>query len=80
MLSKLFAPSHDEIVERVFEPPGVTSVTLRAWPKARELAEEYWHALTKDERISPEFRGIAEHCLGVLNALPRTGAHAYGSA
>jgi hypothetical protein len=80
MLPMLFAPSHDEIVERVFEPPGVTSVTLRAWPKARELAEEYWRALTLDERISLEFRGIAERCLGILNAMPRTGAYAYSSA
>jgi HipA-like C-terminal domain len=79
MLPMLFAPAHDEIVERVFEPPGITSVTLRAWPKARELAEQYWDALTRDERIGQDFRGIAERCLNTLSALPRTGAYAHAS-
>jgi hypothetical protein len=79
MLPMWFAPSHDEIVERSFEPPELTSATLQAWPKAREMAGRYWQTLTKDERISAEFRGIAERSLGILNALPRTGAYAYGS-
>ena len=77
MLPMLFAPAHDEIVERTFEPPELTSATLRAWPQAREMAERYWQVLTQDERISTEFRAIAAACLAALNALPRTGPYAY---
>ena len=77
MLPMLFAPAHDEIVERTFEAPELTSATLRAWPQAREMAEQYWHALTQDERISAEFRAIAAACSTRLNALPRTGPYVY---
>jgi hypothetical protein len=77
MLPMLFAPSHDEIVVRVFEPPEPAAATLRAWSKARNRAEEYWQILTQDERISGEFRTICAACLSTLRAQPRTGAYAY---
>jgi hypothetical protein len=77
MLPMLFAPSHDEIVVRVFEPPEPAAATMRVWGKAREVAEGYWRRLTKEERISAEFRGICAACLSALNAQPRTGAYAY---
>jgi HipA-like C-terminal domain len=77
MLPMLFAPSHDEIVVRVFEPPEPAAATMRVWSKAREVAEEYWRRLTNDERISADFREICAACLSTLNAQPRTGAYAY---
>jgi hypothetical protein len=77
MLPMLFAPSHDEIVARVFQPPEPAAATMRVWSKAREVAEGYWRRLTKDERISAEFREICAACLSTLNAQPRTGAYAY---
>jgi hypothetical protein len=76
MLPMLFAPQHDQIVVRTFEPPGPSSDTLRAWPRARALAESYWKTLAKDTRIGAEFRKIAASCLRALEALPRTGAYA----
>jgi hypothetical protein len=78
MLPMLFAPAHDEIVVRIFDPPEPAAATMRAWGRARVLAEAYWRVLTEDERISTEFRGICADCLATLQALPRTGAHAYG--
>jgi hypothetical protein len=72
-----FAPTHDEIMARVFEPPEPTSATMRVWGKARQVAEKYWQALTKDERITAGFRSICAACLSTLNSQPRTGAYAY---
>jgi hypothetical protein len=77
MLPMLFAPSHDELVARVYEPQEPTSATMRAWGKARDVAEKYWQVLTQDERISAGFRDICSACLSTLKAQPRTGAHAY---
>jgi hypothetical protein len=76
MLPMLFAPEHDQIISRVFQPALPTSATLRVWPQARALAETYWRALADDERISTEFRRISGECLRALEALPRTGAFA----
>jgi hypothetical protein len=76
MLPMLFAPEHDQIFARVFQPPDPTSDTLRVWARARALAEDYWRVLASDLRISPQFRTISEACLQTLNALPRTGAFA----
>jgi HipA-like C-terminal domain len=77
MLPMRFAPTHDEIVTRVFEPPEPTSATMRVWSKARQVAEKYWQVLTKDARISADFRSICAACLSTLNSQPRTGAYAY---
>jgi hypothetical protein len=77
MLPMLFAPSHDEIVARVFEPPEPAAATMRVWSRACELAEGYWRRLTDDERISAEFRKISAACLATLDAQPRTGAYAF---
>ena len=77
MLPMLFAPSHDEIIDREFKPPEPTSATLRAWGSARELAETYWLRLTEDQRISAPFRDICASCHGTLSAQPRDGAYAF---
>lgn len=76
MLPMLFAPEHEQLVARTFQPPEPTADSLRAWPRARALAEQYWRVLTLDERISAEFRAIADACLAALAALPRTGVYA----
>jgi hypothetical protein len=76
MLPMLFAPLHDQIVARVFRAPEPTSDTLRAWPRARALGETYWRTVSRDSRISDEFRAIAGACLSTLEALPRSGAFA----
>lgn len=80
MLPMLFAPEHDQIFARVFQPPDPTSDTLRVWARARALAEDYWRVLASDLRISPQFRTISEACLQTLKALPRTGAFAHAES
>jgi hypothetical protein len=62
MLPMLFAPQHDEIVPRVFEPEHVTAETLAVFPRARELATGYWARVSKDGRVSKDFRRIAATC------------------
>jgi hypothetical protein len=78
MLPMLFAPTHDEIVERTFEPPALVSAVLNVFGRARKMAEKYWRELAQDPRISAEFRGMAAQCLAKLNALPKSGPYAYG--
>lgn len=77
MLPMLFAPQHDQIFAQIFNPPVPTSDMLRAWGRARTLAEHYWQMLTSDQRISAGFRAISAASLTTLQALPRTGAYAY---
>jgi len=62
MLPMLFAPEHNRIVSREFVPPEPTADTLSAYARAAELAREYWQRVAADERISHEFRAIANEC------------------
>jgi len=76
MLPMLYAPEHDQTPARVFDPPSPGTDSLRAYGRARALAEKYWRACAQDERISEEFRQICATCLASLEELPRTGAYA----
>lgn len=76
MLPMLFAPQHEQIIARTFEPPPPTSETLRAYGQARALAETYWDRLAHDPRINDEFRAIASVCGQTLARLPNEGAYA----
>ena len=75
MLPMLFAPTHDQLVARIYTPADPTSDTLNVWGRARSLAEEYWQRLAGEARISAEFRGVCAACLQSLASLPRTGAY-----
>jgi hypothetical protein len=75
MLPMLFAPENDQIAARVFAPPDPSTASLGVYGRARSLAEQYWRACAKDERISEEFRRICAACLMTLEELPRTGAY-----
>lgn len=77
MLPMLFAPQNDEVFDRVFVPADPTTDTMTVYRKARELAGEYWTSISKDCRVSEEFRQIATTCGRTLAALPNTGAYAY---
>lgn len=76
MLPMLFAPEHDQVTTRVFAPPDPATDTLRVYGRARSLAEQYWRACARDERISEDFRRICADCGRTLEALPRAGAYA----
>ncbi len=76
MLPMLYAPEHDELPERAFEPPAPSADSLNVYGRARALAEKYWDACARDERIGADFRAIAAANLRTLESLPRTGAYA----
>ena len=73
MLPMLFAPQHEQLIERAYEPlaPGATSLSV--WPRARALAEEYWALLAGDARLSGSFRSLCARCLETLRALSVRG-------
>lgn len=75
MLPMLFAPEHDQVVAREFEPSGPTADTLGAFGHARRLAEAFWRRCAQEPRISDDFRRLCADCEGRLAALPRTGAY-----
>ena len=59
MLPMLFAPEHEQLVEREFVPPDPTAETLSAWSEARRLAAGYWQLLACDSRISVGARAMS---------------------
>jgi hypothetical protein len=75
MLPMLYKPEHDQIAERIFEPPTPTTSTMQSYGRAREFSEIYWGRCMQDSRISGEFQAISAACLSALRALPQTGAY-----
>jgi hypothetical protein len=71
MLPMLFAPQDAQLIERSFKPAGATATTLSVWPRARELAENYWLRLCEESRLSEEFRQRCERCLAAVRELSR---------
>jgi hypothetical protein len=71
MLPMLFAPEHDQVLERVFEPPDPSSDSLNVYDFARALAESYWQRCARDSRITSGFRALCASCGQRLAAQPR---------
>lgn len=61
MLPMLYAPVGGELVPRDFasRPLQPTAATLGEWAEAQNLAQVFWQAAAKDERVSAGFRAIA---------------------
>jgi hypothetical protein len=74
MLPMLFAPQDGQLVERAFEPAGLTAVSLSVWGQARELAQIYWKRLCDEPRLTESFRRLGTRCLETLRKLPERGA------
>jgi hypothetical protein len=72
MLPMLYAPEHDELPARSFEPPGPSADSLNVYGRARALGDKFWGACARDTRISEEFRALAAANLRALESLPRT--------
>jgi DNA-binding transcriptional ArsR family regulator len=73
MLPMLFAPTDDQLIERVFEPAPPTAAWLSIWPRAYAIAERYWSTVAQDTRITAAFREQSSRCLEALRALPARG-------
>ncbi len=66
MLPMGFAPQHEQLIERTYEPALPTALLLSVWSRARTLAERYWALLADNAQVSGSFRQLAEHCLDTL--------------
>ena len=73
MLPMLFAPLHDQLIERPYEPAGPAAASLSVWRRARALAEQYWALLADEARLSAPFRAICARCLETLRGLSVRG-------
>lgn len=67
-LPMLFAPRHDQLIDRDCESLLPTAASLAVWAKASALAEEHWAALACDERLSEPFRALRARCQITLRA------------
>jgi DNA-binding transcriptional ArsR family regulator len=67
MLPMLFAPQHEQLIERSYEPPPPTAASLAVWGRARSLAIDYWTLLAGDTRLSKPFRALGARCLEALS-------------
>jgi DNA-binding transcriptional ArsR family regulator len=73
MLPMLFAPQHEQIVERRYEPATPAAPSLSVWNRARKLATEYWALLAGDTRLSEPFRALCARCLDTLASFSARG-------
>jgi hypothetical protein len=73
MLPMLFAPQHEQLIERTYEPVPPTAASLSVWDRARALAGEYWELLAGDARLSESFRALCARCRDTLRALAVRG-------
>lgn len=62
MLPMLYAPVKGELVERDFASRKLqpTSHTLAVWPQAKQLAQQFWHSVAADTRVSDAFKALAQ--------------------
>ena len=72
MLPMLFAPQHEQIIERRYVPPAPTAALLPVWSQARTMAERYWTVLADDAGLSDSFRQLCAQSLQRLRAAPQT--------
>jgi hypothetical protein len=69
-LPMIYAPVAGELVPREFDPGRLapSADTLRVWGDAKELAIDFWNRAADDERISGEFRAMADRHARSLEA------------
>jgi len=67
MLPMFYAPVQGNIVDKTFAPPPQSFEQMEVWNSAKALATEFWQRLTKDDRISSEFKKIAQENASILD-------------
>jgi hypothetical protein len=67
MLPMMYRPNaQGEVIERTFELAAIDTLDLRHFNAAQEMAMSFWDRVIADERISDDFRKIAEAHLKVI--------------
>jgi len=67
MLPMYYAPVNGEVVSREVPALRLPAALAKHADWARSAASEFWRRVTQDERISQEFRGIAQQHLQLLS-------------
>jgi len=65
-LPMYFAPVAGQELERSYQRPVPTANLFEVWEEAIRLGREFWSRIQDDDRISADFRRIAEQATGVL--------------
>ena len=69
VLPMFYRPSGSgEIVERHFEMPTPTSALAQEWEDAQQWAKVFWERVSRDARISTQFRKIASEHVKLFTA------------
>lgn len=66
MLPMLYAPINGEEAGKKFRLSTYNHTLVEAWKWALPIAIKYWQRVTEDDRVSREFRNIAQENIAVL--------------
>jgi hypothetical protein len=69
-----WAAHYGQLIDRPFEPTGADAATLSVWPRARDLALNYWQRLCEEPRLSEDFRKRCRSCRDAVRRLSQRGA------
>lgn len=70
MLPMLFAPgAQGDLGPRTFSPRPPLPAVASVWPEAAHAAVEFWNQISGDERVSRDFRTIAQGASSEVNRL-----------
>lgn len=69
MLPMLYAPYHDQIVEREFDLKLPLPQDSKIWEEARKIASYFWKAVSQESQVSNNFRDIAKDNLARIESL-----------
>jgi HipA-like C-terminal domain len=73
ILPMMFAPRGYHIMTTKFTPPVPSPSDATVWSSASAAAANFWSRVMTDDRVSEDFRGLANHCLDEVERLRRLG-------
>lgn len=74
MLPMLYRPNaHGEVIQRSWDPKSVSRLALRHLPFCFNLAQQFWHEVLDDARISNDFKTVAlKHLQAIKHLNPNS--------
>ncbi len=67
-LPMFFSPVSGHLIERKFSLPIPSAEMLEVWEEARALALQFWERVSREKRISQDFRKIARRIFGEMRS------------
>lgn len=69
MLPMMYAPVHNQLVERKFLPPLPQPANASVWIKAWHVACDFWDGVNHDSQISNGFKRVAKENLKLIGSM-----------